>query len=130
MSGPPTVHKHVSERGGRRLEYFQDNDGVNALKVKPEVARLVKFSVGDITHAEAFAQGPFDVVFARNVFYLLNDKERKTAAENIRAALKPGGLVFVGGGFVQFNAPGFRFAPRTVLIRGQQIDWPHVLRAE
>lgn len=57
----------------------------------------VRFSqVNLVEAAETRAQGPFDVIFCRNVLIYFDDASRRLAAENLYENLAPGGFICLG----------------------------------
>ena len=72
-----------AHKGGRRI--IQD------------LRESVTFTQANLIDAASMArQGEFDVVFCRNVLIYFDEQSRRTAAANIRAAVRPGGFVCLG----------------------------------
>jgi chemotaxis protein methyltransferase CheR len=66
--------------------------------IKPELASLVSFEIGDITDAAFMAQlTQCDLIFAQNVLFHLPRPIAKRAFGNIVGLLRPGATLFVNG---------------------------------
>jgi chemotaxis protein methyltransferase CheR len=66
--------------------------------VKPEVAAVTSFEVGDITNAAAMATLPkSDLVFAQNVLFHLPRPVAREAFKNLVSVMRPGAALFVNG---------------------------------
>lgn len=75
---------------------FDCKDGT--CTVKPELAALVSFELGDITDASFMARLPqSDLTFAQNVLFHLPRPLAKRAFENLVSNLRSGGALFVNG---------------------------------
>jgi chemotaxis methyl-accepting protein methylase len=67
-------------------------------RVKPELAAVASFEVGDITDAAYMDRLPrSDFVFAQNVLFHLPRPVAKVAFKNLVSVLQKGGALFVNG---------------------------------
>jgi chemotaxis protein methyltransferase CheR len=71
-----------------------NNDGY--ARVRPEVARLVQFRKLNLSDARWDIQGPFDVVFCRNVMIYFDKPTQHEILQRIARVLSPDGLLFAG----------------------------------
>ena len=66
------------------------------MRVKPELQKMIEFRTFNLM-ATAWSLGePFDMVFCRNVMIYFDHDTQRKVLEHIHAAMKPGGLLFVG----------------------------------
>ncbi len=71
------------------------NDG--HIRAKPELARLIEFRSFNLMSASWASLGePFDLVFCRNVMIYFDNPTQRKVLERMHAAMKPGGLLYVG----------------------------------
>ncbi len=70
------------------------NDGM--IRVKPELARAIRFLMVNLIQDDWPFSEPFDVVFCRNVMIYFDAKTQRKVLERIHHVLKPGGTLFVG----------------------------------
>jgi chemotaxis protein methyltransferase CheR len=90
------------------------NDG--QIRVKPEVARLIEFRSFNLMSASWASLGePFDLVFCRNVMIYFDNATQRKVLEHIHAAMKPGGLLYVG------HSENFTEARDLFRLRGKTI---------
>jgi chemotaxis protein methyltransferase CheR len=84
---PERLHKH-----------FLRGTGANAghIRIKPELARMVEFKLFNLMTPHWSMGEPFDMVFCRNVMIYFDHPTQRKVLERIHAAMKPGGLLFVG----------------------------------
>ncbi|MDP1901774.1 MAG: CheR family methyltransferase [Rubrivivax sp.] len=83
----------------RLRRHFLRGTGGNSgsIRVKPELARLIEFRGFNLMSASWSALGePFDLVFCRNVMIYFDNPTQRQVLEHIHAAMKPGGLLYVG----------------------------------
>jgi chemotaxis protein methyltransferase CheR len=102
----------------RLRRHFLRGTGANggAIRVKPEVARLVKFRPFNLTGASWAALGdPFDIVFCRNVMIYFDNATQRRVLERIHAVTKPDGLLYVG------HSENFTDARDLFRLRGKTI---------
>jgi chemotaxis protein methyltransferase CheR len=73
--------------------------GANAgfMRMKPELVRLLEFRAFNLMSPQWTALGePFDIIFCRNVMIYFDPTTQRKVLAQMRAALKPGGLLYVG----------------------------------
>ena len=83
----------------RLKRHFMRGTGNNSghIRVKPELARLIEFRTFNLMSPSWSALGePFDLVFCRNVMIYFDNPTQRKVLESIHAAMKPGGLLYVG----------------------------------
>jgi chemotaxis protein methyltransferase CheR len=83
----------------RLKRHFMRGTGNNSghIRVKPELARLIEFRTFNLMSPSWSALGePFDLVFCRNVMIYFDNPTQRKVLERIHAAMKPGGLLYVG----------------------------------
>jgi chemotaxis protein methyltransferase CheR len=83
----------------RLRRHFMRGTGGNSgfIRVKPELARLIEFRGFNLMSPSWSSLGePFDLVFCRNVMIYFDNATQRKVLEHIHAAMKPGGLLYVG----------------------------------
>lgn len=76
--------------------YFEPAEA-GARRIIADLRESVAFSpVNLVDRSSMVAAGQFDVIFCRNVLIYFDDAARRTAAENLYAALRPGGFLCLG----------------------------------
>ncbi|MFT3664610.1 CheR family methyltransferase [Piscinibacter sp.] len=72
--------------------------GANAgfMRIRAEVQTLVEFRAHNLMAAHWALGEPFDFVFCRNVMIYFDAATQRRVLERIHAAMKPGGLLYVG----------------------------------
>jgi chemotaxis protein methyltransferase CheR len=83
----------------RLKRHFMRGTGANSgqMRVKPELARLIEFRSFNLMSPSWASLGkPFDLVFCRNVMIYFDNPTQRRVLERIHAAMKPGGLLYVG----------------------------------
>lgn len=102
---PERLHRHFL-RGTGGKEGF--------VRIRPELAPLVRFAQFNLQGAEWPVSGRFDAIFCRNVVIYFEREAQRRLADRLAAALAPGGLLLVGHAesFPSAN-PGFRPCGRT-----------------
>lgn len=76
-----------------RTRYFSRT--ANSYVAKPELGKYLTFKTGNLL-ADRFQPG-FDLIMCRNVVIYFNDDAKDNLYEKFFAALRPGGILFVGG---------------------------------
>jgi chemotaxis protein methyltransferase CheR len=90
-------------------------DHKSEMKVSPELHRVVRFARVNL-HADSYpVQGPFDLIFCRNVLIYFDQESKTKVIGGILRHLSPSGLLFVGhsehlGGI----APGLKTVAPTI----------------
>ncbi|TBO31347.1 chemotaxis protein CheR [Aquabacterium lacunae] len=99
-----TASRGVYEENARGLSparlrnFFLKGKGNNAgaIRVKPELARMVEFKPFNLMNAAWSLGEPFDYVFCRNVMIYFDAPTQRKVLERIHGVMKPNGLLFVG----------------------------------
>lgn len=102
----------------RLKRHFMRGTGANAgsIRVKPELARLIDFRPFNLMSADWKLLGePFDIIFCRNVMIYFDGPTQRKVLERMHAALKPGGLLYVG------HSENFADARDLLRLRGKTI---------
>ena len=93
----PADARGLSEE--RLKRHFMRGTGSNSgqIRIKPELARLIEFRPFNLmsTHWASLGE-PFDLVFCRNVMIYFDASTQRKVLECTHAAMKPGGLLYVG----------------------------------
>jgi chemotaxis protein methyltransferase CheR len=79
----------------RRSRFFDPSNGSPSWTVRAEVRRTVEFVVVNLSAVSWAVEGPFDIVFCRNVLMYLEACYRYSAVERIASFLSPGGLLIL-----------------------------------
>jgi len=99
-----TAQRGVYEAGARGLvperlkRHFLRGTGGNAgaIRIKPELARMVDFQPFNLMSERwSFGEG-FDIVFCRNVMIYFDAPTQRRVLERMHRAMRPGGLLYVG----------------------------------
>lgn len=110
--------EQVSKLSPERLKrFFLRGSGVNAgkVKIRPEVAAMVKFSQLNLLDAKWELKRPFDAIFCRNVMIYFDKPTQANILHRFAPLLKPQGLLFAG------HSENFSFASETFRLRGQTV---------
>ena len=99
-----TASRGVYEENARGLSparlrnFFLKGKGSNAgaIRVKPELARMVEFKPFNLMNTAWSLGEPFDFVFCRNVMIYFDAPTQRKVLERIHGVMKPNGLLFVG----------------------------------
>jgi chemotaxis protein methyltransferase CheR len=78
----------------RRKRFFRETAGGN-WAIAPGARRLVKFQPLNLTSLSWSVEGPFDVIFCRNVLMYLETCHRYAVLERIASLLAPDGLLML-----------------------------------
>jgi chemotaxis protein methyltransferase CheR len=79
----------------RRRRFFSETGVDRRWSVAPAVRRLVEFRALNLAGADWPVEGPFDVIFCRNVLMYLGARHRRVALERLAARLAPDGLLML-----------------------------------
>ncbi|MCW5632378.1 MAG: methyltransferase domain-containing protein [Rubrivivax sp.] len=105
--------------GPERLRrHFQRGTGANEgrVRVRPELARLVRFATFNLVNGDWSRLGPaFDIVFCRNVMIYFDNATQRRVLQRTHGVLKPGGLLYVG------HSENFSDARDLFRLRGKTI---------
>ncbi len=102
----------------RLKRHFMRGTGANSgsIRVKAELARLIEFRSFNLMNTSWAALGePFDLVFCRNVMIYFDAATQRKVLERMHAAMKPGGLLYVG------HSENFTDARDLFRLRGKTI---------
>jgi chemotaxis protein methyltransferase CheR len=82
----------------RLRRFFLAGTGANSgkIRVRPELAQLVRFEHHNLRGASWPAAASFDAIFCRNVLIYFDQKTQAEVLERFRACLRPQGLLFSG----------------------------------
>jgi len=82
----------------RLRRFFNKGTGANAgkVRVRPEVAAMVKFSRLNLLDPSWSVKEPVDAIFCRNVMIYFDKPTQKRVLDRFAPLLKPGGLLFAG----------------------------------
>jgi chemotaxis protein methyltransferase CheR len=82
----------------RMKRHFLRGSGANAgaIKVKPELRRLVEFRTCNLMDPKWSLGAPFDIVFCRNVMIYFDAPTQRAVLERMHRVTRPGGLLFAG----------------------------------
>jgi len=110
----------------RLRSYFFKGAGKQAgfVKVRPELQRLISFRQLNLLDPRYSLDGPFDVMFCRNVMIYFDKPTQYEILRKFVSLLKPEGLLFAGHSESFLHAADlFRSLGRTVYARS---DGPHL----
>ena len=102
----------------RMKRHFLRGTGSNGgqIRVKPELSRLIEFRTFNLISSNWSSLGePFDLVFCRNVMIYFDNPTQRRVLERTHAAMKPGGLLYVG------HSENFSEARDLFKLRGKTI---------
>ncbi|SEA42739.1 CheR family methyltransferase [Variovorax sp. YR216] len=91
--------EQVSRLSPERLRrFFNKGTGANAgkVRVRSEVAAMVKFSRLNLLDPSWAVKEPVDAIFCRNVMIYFDKPTQKKVLDRFAPLLKPGGLLFAG----------------------------------
>lgn len=82
----------------RLRRHFLRGSGANsgAIRVKPELQRLVEFRPHNLMDERWSLGNPFDIVFCRNVMIYFDAPTQRRVLERMHRAMQPQGLLFAG----------------------------------
>lgn len=82
----------------RLRRFFNKGTGCNAgkVRIRPEVAAMVKFSRLNLLDPSWSVKDPVDAIFCRNVMIYFDKPTQKKVLDRFAPLLKPGGLLFAG----------------------------------
>ena len=102
----------------RTKRHFLRGTGSNGgqIRVKPELSRLIEFRTFNLISSNWSSLGEaFDLVFCRNVMIYFDNPTQRRVLERTHAAMKPGGLLYVG------HSENFTEARDLFKLRGKTI---------
>lgn len=101
----------------RLRRFFNKGTGGNAgkVRVRPEVAAMVKFSRLNLLDPSWPVKEPVDAIFCRNVMIYFDKPTQKKVLDRFAPLLKPEGLLFAGHSEnASLVSPGFKAVGQTV----------------
>lgn len=83
---------------GFRKKYLlrSRNPDKGAIRMAPALRRVINFYSFNLISGEYPSAPQYDVIFCRNVMIYFNGPDRERIIGQLRASLKPGGLLFIG----------------------------------
>lgn len=106
----------------RLRRFFNKGTGSNAgkVRVRPEVAGMVKFSRLNLLDPSWPVKEPVDAIFCRNVMIYFDKPTQKKVLDRFAPLLKPEGLLFAGHSEnASLVSPGFKAVGQTVYELGK-----------
>jgi len=110
--------EQVSKLSPERLKrFFLKGSGAHAgkVRIRPEVAAMVKFSELNLLDPNWALKGPFDAIFCRNVMIYFDKPTQEKILQRFVPLMKPQALLFAG------HSENFSFAQQTLRLRGQTV---------
>ena len=110
--------EQVSKLPPARLKrFFLKGAGAHEGKVRmrPEVAAMVKFEQLNLLDPKWALKEPFDAIFCRNVMIYFDKPTQGKILQRFAPLMKPHGLLFAG------HSENFSFANQTFRLRGQTV---------
>jgi chemotaxis protein methyltransferase CheR len=117
MAGIFTIEQ-VDKLSPERLKrFFLRGSGVHAgkVRIRPELAAMVKFSQLNLLEPKWALTHPFDAIFCRNVMIYFDKPTQGKILQRFAPLMKPHGLLFAG------HSENFSFASQTFRLRGQTV---------
>jgi len=110
--------EQVSKVSPARLKrFFLKGSGAHAgkVRIRPEVAAMVKFEQLNLLDPKWALKEPFDAIFCRNVMIYFDKSTQGKILQRFAPLMKPHGLLFAG------HSENFSFVNHTFRLRGQTI---------
>lgn len=110
--------EQVSKLSPARLKrFFLKGAGAQAgkVRIRPEVAAMVKFGQLNLLEAKWALREPFDAIFCRNVMIYFDKPTQGRILQRFAPLLKPQGLLFAG------HSENFSFASDIFRLKGQTV---------
>lgn len=110
--------EQVSKLSPERLKrFFLRGSGAQAgkVRIRPEVAAMVKFSQLNLLDARWALKEPFDAIFCRNVMIYFDKPTQHAILQRFAPLMKPHALLFAG------HSENFSFASQILRLRGQTV---------
>lgn len=110
--------EQVSKLPAARLKrFFLKGAGAQAgkVRIRPEVAALVKFEQLNLLDAKWALREPFDAIFCRNVMIYFDKPTQGRILQRFAPLMKPHGLLFAG------HSENFSFAGDILRLKGQTV---------
>lgn len=110
--------EQVSKLTPARLKrFFLKGAGAQAgkVRIRPEVAAMVKFEQLNLLDAKWALREPFDAIFCRNVMIYFDKPTQARILQRFAPLMKPHGLLFAG------HSENFSFANDILRLKGQTV---------
>ncbi|CAN7626238.1 CheR family methyltransferase [Polaromonas sp. LjRoot131] len=110
--------EQVSKLSPVRLKrFFLKGAGAQAgkVRIRPEVAAMVKFEQLNLLDAKWALREPFDAIFCRNVMIYFDKPTQGRILQRFAPLMKPHGLLFAG------HSENFSFASDILRLKGQTV---------
>lgn len=110
--------EQVSKLSPARLKrFFLKGAGAQAgkVRIRPEVAAMVKFEQLNLLDAKWALREPFDAIFCRNVMIYFDKPTQALILQRFAPLMKPHGLLFAG------HSENFSFANDILRLKGQTV---------
>ncbi|SFC06169.1 chemotaxis protein methyltransferase CheR [Polaromonas sp. OV174] len=110
--------EQVSKLSPERLRrFFLKGSGAHAgkVRIRPEVAAMVKFERLNLLDPKWALSDTFDAIFCRNVMIYFDKPTQGKILQRFAPLMKPHGLLFAG------HSENFAFANQTFRLRGQTV---------
>jgi chemotaxis protein methyltransferase CheR len=110
--------EQVSKLPLERLKrFFLKGSGARAgqVRIRPEVAAMVKFGQLNLLDTQWGLKEPFDVIFCRNVMIYFDKPTQNRILQRFAPLMKPQGLLFAG------HSENFSYASQPFRLRGQTV---------
>ena len=110
--------EQASKLSPQRLkQFFLKGSGAHAgkVRIRPEVAAMVKFSQLNLLDPKWALKGPFDAIFCRNVMIYFDKPTQGKILQRFVPLMKPQALLFAG------HSENFTFAQHALRLRGQTV---------
>jgi chemotaxis protein methyltransferase CheR len=95
QSGEYTDAAMQAVEPARRERFFTKTSVARRWSIVPSLRRLVEFQVMNLIDANWVIEGPFDVIFCRNVLMYLEAGRRDAVVERMASLLAPDGLLML-----------------------------------
>lgn len=101
----------------RVKQFFQKGTGRRSgyARVRSDVAELVEFKPLNLLDSRWPVEGPFDVIFCRNIMIYFDKKTQADILRRFAPLLKPDGLLFAG------HSENFSYISPEFKLRGQTV---------
>ena len=101
----------------RLKRFFLKGSGAHAgkVRIRPEVAAMVRFSQLNLLEPKWPLKGPFDAIFCRNVMIYFDKPTQEKILQRFVPLMKPQALLFAG------HSENFTFAQQALRLRGQTV---------
>lgn len=110
--------EQVSKLPLERLKrFFLKGSGARAgqVRIRPEVAAMVKFGQVNLLDTQWGLKEPFDAIFCRNVMIYFDKPTQNKILQRFAPLVKPQGLLFAG------HSENFSYASQPFRLRGQTV---------